>query len=84
MSYHRICETQEELYTAFATGASDCPLIAGEFDNSYVMKDILTLRCELASLLSRIAPSNSSRSTAESLRKCCIDVFDQQPESVST
>lgn len=51
MSYGSNRELREELYTAFATRASDIGPNAGEFDNSQVMKDILALRYELATLL---------------------------------
>jgi oligopeptidase A len=48
------CENQalrEEMYTAFATRASEQGPQAGEFDNSQVMYDILKCRKELAQLL---------------------------------
>lgn len=48
------CDSQalrEEVYTAFATRASDQGPNAGEFDNSKIMADILALRGEQAHLL---------------------------------
>lgn len=48
------CENQalrEEMYTAWVTRASDKGPNAGEFDNSEVITEILTLRQELAQLL---------------------------------
>ncbi|REC95376.1 oligopeptidase A [Kushneria indalinina] len=41
---------REEVYTAFVTRASDQGPGAGEFDNSEVMAEIVTLRQEIASL----------------------------------
>lgn len=51
MSYADNRELREEVYTAFVTRASDKGPNAGEFDNSEVMKEILSLRYELAQLL---------------------------------
>ena len=42
---------REEMYQAYATRASDQGPNAGEFDNSQVMDDILSLRHEVAQLL---------------------------------
>lgn len=44
-------ELRREVYTAFATRASDKGPNAGEFDNSAIMPEILSLRHELALLL---------------------------------
>ncbi len=44
-------ELRKEIYTAFATRASDQGPNAGKWDNSPVMEEILTLRQELARLL---------------------------------
>lgn len=44
-------ELRREVYTAFATRASDQGPNAGEFDNSELMPEILSLRHELALLL---------------------------------
>lgn len=42
---------REELYTAYNTRASDKGPHAGEFDNTDIIKELLTLRAEKASLL---------------------------------
>ena len=44
-------ELRQEVYTAFATRASEKGPNAGEFDNSDIMPEILSLRHELAQLL---------------------------------
>lgn len=44
-------ELREEIYTAFATRASDQGPHAGQWDNTPLMQEILTLRAELAQLL---------------------------------
>ncbi|AOE50953.1 oligopeptidase A [Kangiella sediminilitoris] len=44
-------ELRKEVYTAFSTRASDQGPQAGQFDNSELMPEILTLRHELAKLL---------------------------------
>lgn len=44
-------ELRKEVYTAFSTRASDQGPDAGQFDNSAIMTEILTLRQELAALL---------------------------------
>ncbi len=51
MSYADNRELREEMYTAFATKASDQGPNAGKWDNTEVMADILKLRHELAQLL---------------------------------
>jgi len=51
MSYAENRELREEVYTAFATRASDQGPNANEFDNSDVIEQILALRHELAQLL---------------------------------
>ncbi|GAA6136180.1 oligopeptidase A [Oceaniserpentilla sp. 4NH20-0058] len=51
LTYCDNAELREEMYTAFATRASDQGPHAGEFDNSTNMDEILKLRHELASLL---------------------------------
>lgn len=50
ISYADDRELRREVYTAFVTRASDQGPYAGEFDNSAVMSEILTLRQELARL----------------------------------
>ena len=51
MTYCECAELRKEMYTAFATRASDQGPNAGEFDNSENMAEILKLRHELANLL---------------------------------
>jgi oligopeptidase A len=51
MTYCDSTELRKEMYTAFATRASDQGPNAGEFDNSDNMAEILKLRHELANLL---------------------------------
>ncbi|HCC80075.1 MAG TPA: oligopeptidase A, partial [Methylophaga sp.] len=48
MSYADNRELREEMYTAFATKASDQGPNAGKWDNTEVMLDILNLRHQLA------------------------------------
>ncbi|GHC21124.1 oligopeptidase A [Kushneria pakistanensis] len=50
MSYAQDRALREEVYTAFVTRASDQGPNAGEFDNSDVMAEIVSLRQEIASL----------------------------------
>lgn len=50
ISYADDRELRREVYTAFVTRASDQGPHAGEFDNSEVMSEIMTLRQELAAL----------------------------------
>ena len=51
MTYADNRELRREVYTAFATRASDQGPNAGEFDNSTIMVEILSLRHEKAKLL---------------------------------
>lgn len=51
MTYCENRELRKETYEAFTTKASDKGPNAGEFDNSEIMEEILTLRAELAKLL---------------------------------
>ena len=51
MMYADKRELREEMYTAFATKASDQGPNAGEFDNAAYIDEMLTLKQELASLL---------------------------------
>lgn len=51
MTYADSRELRKEVYTAFATRASDQGPGEGQWDNSEVMTEILTLRLELAQLL---------------------------------
>ena len=51
MDYCENRELREEMYEAFATRASDVGPYAGRWDNSALMKEILSLRVELAGLL---------------------------------
>ena len=51
MTYCENSELRKEMYTAFATRASDQGPHAGKFDNSKLMDEILALRHELSELL---------------------------------
>lgn len=51
MSYADDRDFREEMYTAFATKASDQGPYAGKWDNTQVMEDILKARHELAELI---------------------------------
>ena len=51
MMYCDNANLREQLYTAFVTRASDQGPNAGEFDNSGIMNELLSLRHELANLL---------------------------------
>jgi oligopeptidase A len=51
MMYCDNASLREQLYTAYVTRASDQGPNAGEFDNSSIMNELLSLRHELANLL---------------------------------
>ncbi|MGR6748166.1 oligopeptidase A [Aeromonas veronii] len=51
MMYADNRELRAEMYEAFTTRASDQGPNAGKWDNSAIMSELLTLRCELAQLL---------------------------------
>ena len=51
MSYADDRALREEVYTAFVTRASDQGPNAGQYDNSVIMSEMVTLRQELAALL---------------------------------
>ncbi|HIP76419.1 MAG TPA: oligopeptidase A [Psychromonas hadalis] len=51
MTYAKSSELRKEVYTAFATRASDQGPNAGEFDNTKIIEDILALRHEKVRLL---------------------------------
>lgn len=51
MSYADDRALREEVYTAFVTRASDQGPNAGQYDNSIIMSEMVTLRQELAALL---------------------------------
>jgi oligopeptidase A len=51
MTYADNADLRQQMYTAFATRASDQGPNAGEFDNSQIINETLTLRQELARLL---------------------------------
>ncbi|MCC5797117.1 MAG: oligopeptidase A [Methylophaga sp.] len=63
MSYADSRELREEMYTAFATKASDQGPNAGQWDNSEVMLDILKLRHELSNILGFTSHSERSLAT---------------------
>ena len=51
MTYANSVSLREEVYRAYISRASDVGFTSTEFDNQQIMKDILTLRAELASLV---------------------------------
>ncbi len=70
------CENRalrEEMYTAFTTRASDQGPNAGEFDNTPVMEEILTLRQEQSKLLG--FPSYAERSLATKMARTPDEVL---------
>lgn len=67
MSYADNREFREEMYTAFATKASDQGPNAGTWDNTLVMQDILELRHKLANLLG--FANHAERSLATKMAK---------------
>lgn len=67
MSYADNRDLREEMYTAFATKASDQGPHAGQWDNTQVMQDILQLRHQLANLLG--FANHAERSLATKMAK---------------
>ncbi|MBL1320018.1 MAG: oligopeptidase A [Methylophaga sp.] len=74
MSYADDRDFREEMYTAFATKASDQGPNAGEWDNTEVMKDILKLRHELANLIG--FANHAERSLATKMAQSPQQVLD--------
>ena len=74
MSYADNREFREEMYTAFATKASDQGPNAGEWDNTEVMKSILQLRHELANLIG--FANHAERSLATKMAQSPQQVLD--------
>jgi oligopeptidase A len=74
MSYADNRELREEMYTAFATKASDQGPNAGKWDNTEVMAEILKLRHELAQLLG--FNNHAERSLATKMAKSPGQVMD--------
>lgn len=74
MSYADNRELREEMYTAFATKASDQGPNAGKWDNTEVMADILKLRHELAQLLGY--DNHAERSLATKMAQSPQQVLD--------
>lgn len=74
MSYADNRELREEMYTAFATKASDQGPNAGKWDNTEVMADILKLRHELAQLLG--FDNHAERSLATKMAQSPQQVLD--------
>ncbi|AFJ02647.1 Oligopeptidase A [Methylophaga frappieri] len=74
MSYADNRDLREEMYTAFATKASDQGPHAGQWDNSQVMQDILQLRHELAQLLG--FENHAERSLATKMAQTPQQVLD--------
>lgn len=74
MSYADNRQFREEMYTAFATKASDQGPNAGTWDNSDVMAEILKLRHELAALIG--FSSHAERSLATKMAQSPQQVLD--------
>jgi oligopeptidase A len=74
MSYADNREFREEMYTAFATKASDQGPNAGKWDNTDIMNDILKLRHELANLIG--FESHADRSLATKMAQTPQQVLD--------
>jgi len=74
MSYADDRDFREEMYTAFATKASDQGPNAGEWDNTQIMSDILKLRHELAELIG--FKNHAERSLATKMAQSPEQVLD--------
>lgn len=74
MSYADDRGFREEMYTAFATKASDQGPNAGQWDNTEVMKDILKLRHQLANLIG--FANHAERSLATKMAQSPQQVLD--------
>ncbi|PCJ30007.1 MAG: oligopeptidase A [Gammaproteobacteria bacterium] len=74
MSYADDRDFREEMYTAFATKASDQGPSAGKWDNTQVMADILSLRHELAQLIG--FDNHAQRSLATKMAQSPEQVLD--------
>ena len=74
MSYADDRDFREEMYTAFATKASDQGPNAGEWDNTQIMADILKLRHELAELIG--FKNHAERSLATKMAQSPEQVLD--------
>ncbi|MDC9724557.1 MAG: oligopeptidase A [Gammaproteobacteria bacterium] len=74
MSYADDRDFREEMYTAFATKASDQGPSAGKWDNTEIMTDILKLRHELAQLIG--FDNHAQRSLATKMAQSPQQVLD--------
>jgi oligopeptidase A len=74
MSYADNRDFREEMYTAFATKASDQGPNAGQWDNTEIMADILNLRHELAKLIG--FSNHAERSLATKMAQSPQQVLD--------
>jgi len=74
MSYADDRDFREEMYTAFATKASDQGPSAGQWDNTEIMADILTLRHQLAQLIG--FDNHAERSLATKMAQSPQQVLD--------
>jgi oligopeptidase A len=74
MSYADDRDFREEMYTAFATKASDQGPNAGQWDNTEIMADILKLRHELAQLIG--FANHAERSLATKMAQSPQQVLD--------
>lgn len=63
MTYSANADLRKEMYTAFSTRASDQGPLAGKYDNSEIMDELLALRHELANLLDFANYAQSSLAT---------------------
>ncbi|WP_017444527.1 oligopeptidase A [Gayadomonas joobiniege] len=78
-------QLREEIYTAFATRASDQGPNANKWDNSQIMQDILKLRYELAKLLGfdNYAEKSLATKMAESPQRVLDFLYDLSAKSKS-
>ncbi|MGK0250538.1 MAG: oligopeptidase A, partial [Oleispira sp.] len=74
MSYADNRDFREEMYTAFATKASDQGPTAGQWDNTEIMANILKLRHELAQLIG--FANHAERSLATKMAQTPQQVLD--------
>ncbi len=74
MSYADDRDFREEMYTAFATKASDQGPSAGKWDNTEIMTDILKLRHQLAQLIG--FDNHAERSLATKMAQSPQQVLD--------
>lgn len=83
MMYADDASLREEVYTAFATRASDAGPNAGKWDNSAIMREILKLRYETAQLLGfkNYAEKSLATKMAESPQQVLDFLYDLSDKS---